>query len=234
MNRCAPVLNLYWLALLAAACDSGPPSVDPAEGARVAGDAGAARSDGGAGPVDGPPFEVGPAADGRSPDRPGPAIAPPVYPPAGTFACAPGCGALRTQYAEALLRAQRCTSGAAAVCALEAPGSLGCAGCAVRVDDLSEVAPLADRFNQMGCYGCYFGGPAGQNRCQAVGCADLPAPLCTAAASGQGSCTTQVDRTCPPGTRTGTPCDVDGPDFCISPDRVCFCTTDGDWGCRTR
>jgi hypothetical protein len=47
-------------------------------------------------------------------------------------------------------------------------------------------------------------------------------------------CPAQPDNVCPPATRTGTPCDPNGPDFCISPERVCLCTTDGDWSCRTR
>ena len=122
-------------------------------------------------------------------------IQPPKYPPTGTGSCAPGCANLRARYADALLRAQSCTG--ASPCAFKAPGSLGCGGCQVWVSDLTEVAPLANRFNQMGCYGCYFDGPGGENRCHTIGCPDLfeaivPCP------PGRGSCTNDMNSPVPP------------------------------------
>jgi hypothetical protein len=145
--------------------------------------------------------------------------------------CAAGCDDLRRQYAEASLRAQSCAVGAASACGFKAPGSLGCGGCSVWVSDLTELAPLANRFNDMGCYGCFFGGPGGENRCHAIGCADLIDPVCQAGAGGQGTCTNQTDRACPAGVVSGTPC-TRRPDSCRRGAAYCFCgTTTPSWQC---
>ena len=155
-----------------------------------------------------------------------------MLPPPGMRTCADGCTEVRAQYADAVLRAQGCTAGAASPCGFKAPGSLGCGGCQVWVNDLTEVAPLANRFNQMGCYGCFFDGPGGENRCHATGCADLIGPLCTAGPSGQGSCTNESgSQPCAAGVMTGAPC-TRRPDQCMRGGGYCFCSsTSPSWTC---
>jgi hypothetical protein len=169
------------------------------------------------------------AQDARTGDAPSNTIKPPMAPPIGTRTCAPGCQALRAEYAEAVLRAQRCSAGGQSPCALKAPGSLGCGGCQVWVSDLTEVAPIANRFNDLGCYGCWFDGAAGDNRCHTVGCADLEIPICAA----QGTCINMAkDRTCPPGLMTGTPC-TRQPDYCLGGGHTsCYCSANTpNWTC---
>jgi hypothetical protein len=156
-------------------------------------------------------------------------IQPPRYPPAGTGSCAPGCAGLRARYADALLRAQSC-SGVSA-CAFKAPGSLGCGGCEVWVSDLSEVAPLANQFNQMGCYGCYFDGPGGENRCHIIGCPDLFEAMCPVSASGRGSCTNNMNITCPDDAMNGAPCNRKG-FYCTRGNSICLCHfSSPNWMC---
>jgi hypothetical protein len=167
--------------------------------------------------------------DGRS-DVPAGGFLPPMYPPPRTLTCAAGCAELRSQYADAVLRAQRCTVGAASPCGFQAPGSLGCGGCPVWVNDHTDLIPLANRFNQMGCYGCYFDGAA-ENRCHAIGCADLIDPVCTAGGSGEGTCTNVTNRPCPAGVMNGTPC-TRQPDQCMRGGGFCFCSRSSpNWGC---
>jgi hypothetical protein len=88
--------------------------------------------------------------------------------------------------------------------------------------------PLANRFNQMGCYGCYFGG-AGGNRCHAIACPDLIEPTCApAGASGQGTCTNLANRPCPAAVMNGTPCTRQ----CMRGTGFCFCSsTIPTWSC---
>ena len=162
-------------------------------------------------------------------DGPAMTIAPPRYPPAGTGSCAPGCADLRARYADALLRAQSCTG--ASACAFKAPGSLGCGGCEVWVTDLSEVAPLANQFNQMGCYGCYFDGPGGENRCHIIGCPDLFESMCPVSASGRGSCTNSMNIPCPDDAMNGAPCSRKG-FYCTRGNAICLCHfTSPNWMC---
>jgi hypothetical protein len=153
-----------------------------------------------------------------------------MYPPPMTRTCVAGCAELRAQYAEAVLQAQRCTVSAANPCGFKAPGSLGCGGCSVWVNDLTELVPLANRFNQMGCYGCYFG-PADMNRCHAISCVDLIDPVCTATGTGQGSCTNDANRPCPAGVMSGTPCTRQS-DQCMRGTGYCFCHfSSPNWTC---
>lgn len=174
--------------------------------------------------------DTGPADANRT-DGSTPTIAPPRYPPSMTRTCAAPCADLRRQYADVVLRAQSCRPGAANPCGFKAPGSLGCNACEVWVSDLAEVAPLANQFNDMGCYGCYFGGADGQNRCHAVGCQDLLDAVCTMTASGQGTCTNQTERPCPEGVMTGTRC-TRQPDQCKKGNGYCFChASNPNWIC---
>jgi hypothetical protein len=234
------------------ACDrSGPGSSDAGNDARLGtggrgGTGGGGQAPGGAGgtgggpgaerPADGPNrldmnaggADAG-AADVNRTDAAAMTIQPPRYPPVGTGSCAPGCADLRARYADALLRAQSC-SGVSA-CAFKAPGSLGCGGCEVWVSDLSEVAPLANQFNQMGCYGCYFDGPGGENRCHIIGCPDLFEAMCPVSASGRGSCTNNMNITCPDDAMNGAPCNRKG-FYCTRGNSICLCHfSSPNWMC---
>ena len=192
-------------------------------GGPEAGGAGSGGSAGAEGPTDGP-SGVDSGSDGAPM-----AIAPPNYPPRGTGGCAPGCAELRRQYADAVLEAQGCSGDGA--CAFKAPGSLGCGGCPVWVTDLGKVAPIANRFNQMGCYGCYFDGPGGENRCHTIGCPDLLEAMCTMSASGRGTCTNNMNITCPDGAMNGAPCDQNG-FYCTRGNTLCLCHfTSPNWMC---
>jgi hypothetical protein len=168
------------------------------------------------------------AADVNRTDAAAMTIQPPQYPPVGIGTCAPGCADLRARYADALLRAQSCTG--ASACAFKAPGSLGCGGCEVWVTDLGEVAPLANQFNQMGCYGCYFGFADGK-RCHAIGCPDLFEAMCPVSASGRGSCTNNMNITCPDDAMNGAPCNRKG-FYCTRGNSICLCHfSSPNWMC---
>jgi hypothetical protein len=134
---------------------------------------------------------------------------------------------------ELVFKAQSCAPGASGACAFKVPASLGCNGCPTWVNDLTELAPVYQQFNDMGCFGCFFGGPPGENRCHATGCTTLDIPMCRAAASGGGTCVNQPrDRTCGPGVMTGAPCGQ-GDDYCTSGGRaVCACLqNERRWSC---
>jgi hypothetical protein len=101
------------------------------------------------------------------------------------------------------------------------------------VNDLTELAPIYREFNDMGCFGCYFGGPPGEHRCHATGCVDLHASMCRVAASGAGTCVNmEKDRTCRPGVMTGAAC-APGDDYCTGGGHtVCNCRpNDRRWSC---
>jgi hypothetical protein len=238
MTRLDHALAAAFLAVLSPACgqdttaspaaDSSP-ATGPASDARAADvtvdlaagkdTAGTIPGDAGAGPGDAPAAsDTGKDMPGG--DSPGSGFRPPVYPPRGMASCASGCAALRASYADAVLAAQRCSAGAAGACAQKAPSGLGCNSCEVWVNDARPLVPIANQFNDLGCYGCYFGGPGGEFRCHAVGCADLDTPVCAP----QGTCTNQMkDRTCPPGLMTGTPC-TSPTDYCIGGSHIsCYC-----------
>jgi hypothetical protein len=144
-----------------------------------------------------------------------------IGPPGGS--CGAGCAQIRSQYADAVLRAQRCTVGAANACSMKAPGLLGCGSCMVWVNDTNELAPLLAQWAAMTCDRCFFGGPGGENRCHATGCPNLDFPLCAAAGAG-GSCTNRAkDRTCRPGVMSGMACLPDD-DYCLGGGHnVCTC-----------
>jgi hypothetical protein len=187
---------------------------------------------GGSGDARGPDLPArGDASTGQDMNSVPPAsgIKPPMFPPPGMGSCAAGCPALRAEYADAVLRAQRCSAGAQNACAYKAPGSLGCGGCGVWVSDVSEIAPIANRFNELGCYGCFFDGAGGEKRCHAISCPDLEIAMCAP----QGTCINMAkDRTCAPGVMTGARC-TNQPDYCIGGGHTaCYCSTNSpNWTC---
>jgi hypothetical protein len=156
-------------------------------------------------------------------------FAPPRYPPPETARCASGCAGLAGAYAEAVLKAQGCNPRAPTACGLRAPGTLGCGACEVWVSDVHELLPLAEAFNDMGCYGCYFGGDVPANRCHAIACNSLLRPMCTATAGGRGSCTN--DQTCPPGLASGRPCTANDGLCSGGGHQYCYCSSEGVWAC---
>jgi hypothetical protein len=203
-NRTALVL-----ALAAGACSSdsspGPDGARPGDGGATGADAQPPDA-----PVDAPREAAGPAA-----------------PVEGGPGCAPGslCRNLTIAYAEAVLRAQSCTPGAANVCNQSAPGSLGCGGCTVWITSSAEVDSLRAQFQGGGCAACFFGSPTG-DRCHPVICPDLLRGTCTAAAGGRGTCTIEKQpEQCPQGTANGLPCPLAGW-YCTTvtaPKRSCIC-----------
>jgi len=248
MDRRASLLAPFLLVSTQLACSSGNPATEPADGAPIL-EGGTPALDGGTPALDGPAKPdaaltadgaptsdvAGDAAstrDAAAGDRPVSSFPPPMYPPPMTGSCASGCPQLRSRYADAVLKAQSCTV-AGSPCGFRAPGSLGCGGCDVWVDDVTELAPIYNMFNQMGCYGCYFGGPPGENRCHATGCNTLDGPMCRVGASGAGTCVNQErDRTCAPGVMTGAPCPPPA-DYCTGGGHsVCSCRpSDRRWSC---
>jgi hypothetical protein len=218
----APLL----LAFALAACGSDP---DPVPGG------GSVRGADGGAKLDAPAL----AADAAPPDGPAsadgavPGLGRPMYPPAGMpGTCAPGCMQLRQQYAELVLKAQSCTPGAADACGRKAFGSLGCLGCEVWVNDLGDLAPVFQRFNQMGCFGCFFDGVGGENRCHPIACADLDSPLCRPMASGGGTCLNAPrDRTCGPTVMNGAPCMPPRDDYCMGGSQALCSCFNSRWTC---
>jgi hypothetical protein len=142
------------------------------------------------------------------------------------------CLNLRNAYAEAIQRAKRCTPGAPGACAMKTWRRLGCGGgCETWVTEARELTPLRERFVALNCLSmCPFDSPTG-DRCHPVGCPDLGNAVCMATASGQGTCVDmERDRTCPPGTASGTPCPAVN-DHCVATPMVCTCPSNLRWSC---
>jgi hypothetical protein len=194
------------------------------------------------GAIDRPVVDVGTSPDGAgTPDRPatdlgsadrGDGDRPAADGATGGPGCGPGslCASLRSSYAEAVLRAQRCDTGAQAPCGKKARGALGCDPCEVWVEDTAELTPLQAQFTAADCGRCFYGSPTG-DRCHPVGCVELDAPLCRASTGG-GTCVNQPrDRTCPAGVMTGTAC-APPDDYCTGGGRVCTCQqAQQRWSC---
>jgi hypothetical protein len=156
-------------------------------------------------------------------------------PPAGQV-CARGglCPTLAAQYADAVLRAQSCTAGAAGACEKKVRGGLGCDSCEVWVNDTAALGPIRAQWDQAGCDRCFLGSPTG-DRCHPIVCPDLFTGICKAGVSG-GTCTVnQPPKECPQGTAPNVPCPLVGW-FCATqtqPSRNCYCLSGAEmrWTC---
>jgi hypothetical protein len=125
-------------------------------------------------------------------------------------ACAVGglCRTLRAQYADAVLRAQACTPGGAAVCQKKAPGNLGCVICEVFVSDTAELDPLRAQFTANGCERCLLGSPTG-DRCHPISCPTLFTGLCRASAGGGTCINDEPPQQCPDSAAADALCPIE-------------------------
>ena len=140
------------------------------------------------------------------------------------------CANLRAEYAEASLRAQRCTIGAPGACQLKSRAGVGCAGpCLTWVNDAGGLAELATRFQASGCEACLYGSPTG-DRCHPFICPALGVGSCVAGAGGQGTCV-NTEPDCPPGTMAGMSCSPLESSCRLAANRSCICSSRGGWLC---
>jgi hypothetical protein len=139
------------------------------------------------------------------------------------------------QYADALLRSQKCVPGMPEQCTSRAIGSnLVCGGaCVAWVQETAEITAGVDRYFRE-CSGCTFHETPG--RCHPIICTALERAVCKALPSGEGTCVNmEFDRPCPPGLKTGTPCDPEKTDYCYSggaSNSLCTCRrNEKSWFC---
>ena len=91
-----------------------------------------------------------------------------------------------------------------------------CGGaCVAWVQETGEITAAVDRYFRE-CSGCTFHETPG--RCHPIILArPWRYPVCQALPSGEGTCVNmEFERPCPPGLKTGTPCDPDKTDYCWS------------------
>jgi len=216
----------------------------PVEGGGGAGGGAGPRGGGGAAAVDAPPAIVDAAGDAPNADSGAAADGPargvtdgPILGGDMRFRpgapCAADCLEQSRQYAEALLRGQKCVPGAPGQCTSRAIGGpLVCGGrCVFWVQETGEIAAVLARHDRE-CAGCTFHQTPG--RCHPTICNQLEIPVCKALPSGEGTCVNmERDRPCPPEAMYGAPCDRSKYDTCTNGPggASCACAGSGQWFC---